>query len=98
MIEHLMSRSLPGDHQGCAAGFIGIHVRGLRSHQLLIARHPNCCRRNLPVVSTRLRDDDRSPTVLVSSPSVPDFAEWNSLSVDTQLTRDDMRHKLADGF
>jgi hypothetical protein len=38
MIEHLMSSSLSGDHQGCAAGFIGIHVRGLRSHQWLIAR------------------------------------------------------------
>src|SRR5580698_9899862 len=32
MIEHLMSSSLPGDHQGCAAGFIRFHVRGLRSH------------------------------------------------------------------
>ncbi len=27
MIEHLMSSSLSGDHQGCAAGFIGLHVR-----------------------------------------------------------------------
>jgi len=38
MIEHLMSSSLSGDHQGCAAGFIRLHVRGLRSHQWLIAR------------------------------------------------------------
>jgi hypothetical protein len=29
MIEHLMSSSLSGDHQGCAAGFIRLHVRGL---------------------------------------------------------------------
>jgi hypothetical protein len=26
MIEHLMSSSLPGDHQGCAAGFIRLHA------------------------------------------------------------------------
>src|SRR5258708_11148881 len=38
MIEHLMSSSLSGDHQGCAAGFIRLHVRGLRSDQSLIAR------------------------------------------------------------
>ncbi len=31
MIEHLMSSSLSGDHQGCAAGFIRLHVRGLRA-------------------------------------------------------------------
>src|SRR5580658_8221778 len=35
MIEHLMSSSLEGDHQRCAAGFIRLHVRGLRSHQLI---------------------------------------------------------------
>src|SRR5579863_5299726 len=29
MIEQLMSTSLSGDHQGCAAGFIRIHIRGL---------------------------------------------------------------------
>src|SRR5215472_7742385 len=28
MIEQLMSSSLPGDHQGCAAGLIWLHVRG----------------------------------------------------------------------
>jgi len=33
MIEHLMSSSLSGDYKGCAAGFIRLHVRGLRSHQ-----------------------------------------------------------------
>src|SRR6266403_5806386 len=38
MIEHLMSSSLSGDHQGCAAGFIRLHVRGLRSHQWLVAQ------------------------------------------------------------
>src|SRR5437868_10536015 len=38
MIEHLMSSSLSDDHQGCAAGFIRLHVGGLRSHQWLIAR------------------------------------------------------------
>jgi hypothetical protein len=32
MIEHLMSSSLSGDHQGCAAGFIRLHVWGLRSY------------------------------------------------------------------
>src|ERR1700692_3494510 len=42
MIEHLMSSSLSGDHQGCAAGFIRLHVRGLRSHQSLIARAVVC--------------------------------------------------------
>lgn len=26
MIEHLVSSSLPGDHQSCAAGFIRLHV------------------------------------------------------------------------
>jgi hypothetical protein len=26
MIEQLMSRSLAGDHQGHAAGFVGLHV------------------------------------------------------------------------
>jgi hypothetical protein len=31
MIEQLMSRSLSGDHQGCPAGFIRLHVWGLRS-------------------------------------------------------------------
>ena len=31
MIEQLMSSSLSGDHQGCVAGFISLHVRGLRS-------------------------------------------------------------------
>ena len=31
MIEYLMSRSFPGDHQGGAAGFIRLHVRGLHS-------------------------------------------------------------------
>src|SRR5258705_12622756 len=31
MIEHLMSSSLSGDYKGCAAGFIRLHVRGLRS-------------------------------------------------------------------
>jgi len=29
MIEHLMSSALSGDHQGCAAGLIWLHVRGL---------------------------------------------------------------------
>src|ERR1035438_7224313 len=38
MIEHLMSSSLPGDHEGCAAGFIRLHVRSLRSHPQPIAR------------------------------------------------------------
>jgi hypothetical protein len=38
MIEHLMSSSLSRDHKGCATGFIRFHVRGLRSHQLLISR------------------------------------------------------------
>jgi hypothetical protein len=33
MIEQLMSSPLSGDHQGCAAGFSRLHVRGLRSHQ-----------------------------------------------------------------
>jgi hypothetical protein len=42
MIEHLMSSSLSGDHQGCAAGFIRLHVRALRSHQWLIARVVVC--------------------------------------------------------
>src|SRR6266403_3713143 len=42
MIEHLMSSSLSGDHQGCAAGFIRLHVRGLHSHQCLIARVVVC--------------------------------------------------------
>jgi hypothetical protein len=42
MIEHLMCSSLSGDHQGCAAGFIRLHVRGLRSHQQLIARVVVC--------------------------------------------------------
>jgi hypothetical protein len=37
MIEHLMSSSLPGDHQGCAAGFIRLHVGSLRSDQQVIA-------------------------------------------------------------
>ena len=32
MIERLMSSPLPRDDQGCAAGFIRLHVRGLRSH------------------------------------------------------------------
>jgi hypothetical protein len=32
MIEHLMSSS-SGDYQGCAAGFIRLLVRGLRSQQ-----------------------------------------------------------------
>ncbi len=31
MIEQLMSSSLSGDHKGYAAGFIRLHVRGLRS-------------------------------------------------------------------
>src|SRR5215470_15033551 len=38
MIEHLMSSSLSGDYQGCAAGLIWLHVRGLHSLQQLIAR------------------------------------------------------------
>jgi hypothetical protein len=38
MIEHLMSSSLSGGYQGYAAGFIRLQVRGLRSHQSLIAR------------------------------------------------------------
>jgi hypothetical protein len=42
MIEHLMSSSLSGDHQGCAAWFIRLHVRALRSHQSLIARVVVC--------------------------------------------------------
>ena len=42
MIEHLMSSSLSGDYEGCAAGFIELHVRGLRSHQQLIARVVVC--------------------------------------------------------
>jgi len=42
MIEHLMSSSLSGNYQGCAAGFIRLHVRGLRSHQSLIARVVVC--------------------------------------------------------
>ena len=42
MIEDLMSRSLSGDHQGGAAGFIRLHVRGLRSHQSLIAQVVVC--------------------------------------------------------
>jgi hypothetical protein len=37
-----MSSSLSGDHKGCAAGFIRLHVRGLRSHQWLIARAVVC--------------------------------------------------------
>src|ERR1700721_1041234 len=37
-------------------------------------RNLNCYRWNLPGVSMRLRDDDRSPTVLVPLPSVLDFA------------------------
>src|SRR5262249_29166075 len=37
MIEHLMSSSLAGDHQGCAAGLIWLHVRGLLSLHELIA-------------------------------------------------------------
>jgi hypothetical protein len=32
MIEQLMSSSLSGDHNGCAAGFIRLQVPGLRSH------------------------------------------------------------------
>jgi hypothetical protein len=31
MIEQLMSRSLAGDHQGHAAGFVGLHVGPLYS-------------------------------------------------------------------
>jgi hypothetical protein len=38
MIEQLMSGSLSGDHKGCAAGLIRVHVRGLRSHPWLVAR------------------------------------------------------------
>ncbi len=37
MIEDLMSSSLSGDHQSCAAGSIRLHVRVLRSYQRLIA-------------------------------------------------------------
>jgi hypothetical protein len=39
MIEHLMSSSLSGGYQGCAAGLIWLHVRGLHFLQL-IARAP----------------------------------------------------------
>ncbi len=31
MIEHLMSSSMPGDHEGGATRLIRVHVRGLRS-------------------------------------------------------------------
>jgi hypothetical protein len=53
---------------------------------------------NMLLVSMRLRDDDRSPTVLVPLPSILDFAQRNSLGVDTQFTASDIRQKLADGF
>ena len=42
MIEQLMSGPLPGDHQGCAAGVIRLHVRGLRCHQSSIADGTSC--------------------------------------------------------
>jgi hypothetical protein len=32
MIEHLMSSSLTGNHQGCAVGFIKLHFLDLRRH------------------------------------------------------------------
>jgi hypothetical protein len=69
-------------------------IAGSAAHR----RNPNCYLWNLPVVSTRLRDDDRSATVLVPLPSVLDFAQRNSLGVDTQLTAGNIRQKLADGF
>jgi hypothetical protein len=34
VIQQLMSGALSGDHQGCAAGFIWLHVRGLPSRNL----------------------------------------------------------------
>ena len=42
MIEQLVSSPLSGDHQGCAAGFIRLHVRDFRSLQSLIARVVVC--------------------------------------------------------
>lgn len=38
MIEQLMSSSLSGGYEGCAAGLIWLHVRGLHSLPSRIAR------------------------------------------------------------
>ena len=41
-IEQLMSGSLPGDHQGCTAGFIGLHA-GLRPFDSVMDICPAWC-------------------------------------------------------